>query len=267
MTIRPGTRDVWIGDVGGGSWEEINRVPDGGAGVLYNFGWPCYEGSPRHGGFDAADLAICENLYAQPGAVTQPLLAYHHSQKVVPSETCPTSTGSAVSGLAFTPANSPYPAAYDGALFFADYSRQCIWVMYAGTERSSPIRRTSSHSSRTRCSPSTSSSGRTESSTTWTSQPARSGGSRSRLATSRRWRVATASPTSGPVPLAVNFNGSGSSDPDGTIVGTHGISTVTGSSTTRARRARPVTYTTVATYSVRLRVTDNQGAPALSSPI
>ena len=29
----------------------------------------------------------------------------------------------------------PYPAAYNGALFFADYSRNCIWAMMPGVER------------------------------------------------------------------------------------------------------------------------------------
>ena len=46
-----------------------------------------------------------------------------------PSETCP-SGSSSVSGLAFAPASGgTYPAEYDGALFFADYSRDCIWAM------------------------------------------------------------------------------------------------------------------------------------------
>ena len=27
----------------------------------------------------------------------------------------------------------PYPAAYDNAMFFADYSRDCIWAMFPGS--------------------------------------------------------------------------------------------------------------------------------------
>ncbi len=38
---------------------------------------------------------------------------------------------SSITGLAFYPGGS-YPARYDGALFFADYSRNCIWVMLKG---------------------------------------------------------------------------------------------------------------------------------------
>ena len=56
-----------------------------------------------------------------------PYFAYHHSAWVVPNETC--STGSpSTAGLEFEFAatQSPYLAEYDAALFFADYSRDCI---------------------------------------------------------------------------------------------------------------------------------------------
>ena len=46
---------------------------------------------------------------------------------MVPGESGPTG-GSAISGLAFYP-KVPYPAQYDGALFFADAVRGCIWAM------------------------------------------------------------------------------------------------------------------------------------------
>ena len=42
LAIRPGTNDVWVGDRGGGYWEEFDRVPDTSS--VRNFGWPCYEG-------------------------------------------------------------------------------------------------------------------------------------------------------------------------------------------------------------------------------
>jgi glucose/arabinose dehydrogenase len=40
MTIDPATDDVWLGDVGQGAWEEVDRVAAGG-----NYGWDCYEGA------------------------------------------------------------------------------------------------------------------------------------------------------------------------------------------------------------------------------
>jgi glucose/arabinose dehydrogenase/PKD repeat protein len=134
FTSRPGTSELWLGDVGWNDWEEINRITDP-LGTVENFGWPCYEGAGRQGGYDATNLNICENLYGQPGAVTAPYFAYHHSNRVVPNETCPTGSSS-IAGLdfQFAASNSNYPADYADALFFADYSRDCIWVMPKGTD-------------------------------------------------------------------------------------------------------------------------------------
>ena len=61
-TFRPGTNEIWVGDVGWNTWEEINRVVSPTAGVD-NFGWPCYEGADRQSGYDGANLPLCENLY------------------------------------------------------------------------------------------------------------------------------------------------------------------------------------------------------------
>jgi len=132
LTTLPGTSQIWLGDVGRNTWEEINRIRNPSDSVVENFGWPCYEGSPRQSSFDVLDLTVCENLYAQSGAVTPPFREYSHSAKVVPGETCPTGSSS-ISGIAFSNGGS-YPAGYDGALFFADYSRDCIWAMRKGAD-------------------------------------------------------------------------------------------------------------------------------------
>ncbi len=126
MAVRPGTDEVWLGDVGWGTWEELNRLNPGQAS---NFGWPCYEGASRQPAYDSADLKLCEDLYAGAGQ-TGPFYTYDHAAQVVPGESCP-SGSSSIAGVAFEAGNL-FPAAYDGALFFADYSRDCIWVMRAG---------------------------------------------------------------------------------------------------------------------------------------
>lgn len=129
MTIRLGTSEVWLGDVGLGTWEEIDRIPSPTDAIVENFGWPCYEARSRPAGYDGADLSICENLYAEAGAETPPYFAYHHNSQVVPGESCPVG-GSSIAGVAFSfYTGGPYPASYDGTLFFADYSRDCIWAM------------------------------------------------------------------------------------------------------------------------------------------
>jgi glucose/arabinose dehydrogenase len=130
LTARPGTNEIWSGDVGWNTWEEINRIPNPTDPAVANFGWPCYEGGARQSGYDATNLAICEDLYAAANAVTVPYFTYNHANRVVANETCPTGSSS-ISGLAFYEGGA-YPATYDGALFFADYSRDCIWVMFAG---------------------------------------------------------------------------------------------------------------------------------------
>jgi glucose/arabinose dehydrogenase len=130
FAFRPPTSELWVGDVGWTAWEEINRIPNPTDAVVENFGWPCYEGSARQSGYDSANLNICENLYSTANAVTNPFFRYHHNDEVVTGESCPTGSSS-ISGVSFefSPTGGSYPTAYQRALFFADYSRDCIWVM------------------------------------------------------------------------------------------------------------------------------------------
>ncbi|MEU6719458.1 LamG-like jellyroll fold domain-containing protein [Nonomuraea sp. NPDC046802] len=130
ITNRPGTPEIWIGEVGWNTFEEINRVANPTSGVA-NFGWPCYEGAGRQGGYDNLNLTLCENLYAAgPSAHTQPYFAWNHATRPAPNDPCP-SGGSSAGGVAFYDGGA-YPDAYDGALFLSDYSRQCVWVMTKG---------------------------------------------------------------------------------------------------------------------------------------
>ena len=71
--------------------------------------------------------------------------------------------------------------------------------------------------------------------------------------------VMSAAPTSGIAPLLVSFDGSSSSDADGTIV-SHQWSF--GDGATGSGSATSHTYTTPGAYNARLTVTDNQGASA-----
>jgi glucose/arabinose dehydrogenase len=135
MAVRPGTDELWVGDVGWRTDEEINRLPDP-TGDLTNFGWPCVEGAAAQNAYDAADLSICENLYAE-GGDTKPFFSYRHGQPLNAPDDCAVAAGSATSGVAFQlDSGSPYPDEYDGALFFSDYARNCIWVMPRGADGS-----------------------------------------------------------------------------------------------------------------------------------
>ena len=257
MTSRPGTRELWIGDVGWGNWEEINRIVDPIDPLVENFGWPCYEGVGIQSGYDNANLNICENLYSEPGAVLAPYFTYAHSAKVVPNETCPTGS-SAIAGLSFYTVG-PYPANYDGALFFADYSRDCIWAMHKGTN-GLPNPATITTFAAAAANPvdiQVSPSGELF-------YADLDGGTIRRIAfvstNQPPLAVATANPTSGSPPLQVNFDGSGSSDPDvGQTLSYAWDLDGDGQFDDASTVLATFTYTTSGTKIATLRVTDSSG--------
>jgi glucose/arabinose dehydrogenase len=133
FTFRPGTSEVWVADVGWNTWEEVDRLVSPTTKPAANFGWPCYEGAPQNAPFSA--LNMCKALYADSAnRAIGPYDAYNHSSTLGSGDTCGTASGSSViSAIGFTAANSNYPAAYKGALFFGDHSRNCIWVEPVGS--------------------------------------------------------------------------------------------------------------------------------------
>lgn len=254
--FRPGTQQLWLGDVGWSTWEEINRVADIDDGVAENFGWPCYEGAARQGGYDGANLNLCESLYAGGGQVA-PFYAYHHSAKVVPVDSCPTGS-SAVSGIAFED-GSNYPADYDGALFFADAARGCIWVMKRGG---------GTNPSASQISQFVGGAGQVVQIVVGPGGDLfyldLGAGQLHRVVYTGSNRVPTAvvsaTPTSGPAPLTVQFDGGGSHDLDGGVLTYAWDLDGDGAFDDSTARAPTYTYTSNGTVTARLRVTDNAGA-------
>ena len=145
IAFRPGTSDLYVADVGNQTWEEIERVaiPTTARtpGTMPNFGWPCYEG-PGKSTWQAFNINLCTDLYAAgAGAITSPLYAYSHVDTKSPTGPCfvPDASGkmgSSVTGLAFYQGPSgttvAYPSAYSGAMFFVDYSRNCLAAILPG---------------------------------------------------------------------------------------------------------------------------------------
>ena len=258
FTFRPGTNELWAGDVGWNDWEEINRIPNATDAVMENFGWPCYEGVGHQSGYDSANLNICENLYLT-NPVTAPYFAYHHSNRVVPNESCPTGSSS-VAGLEFQFNNgNSYPADYQDALFFADYSRDCIWVMPKGADGLPAP-------------------GQVKTFVAGAANPVNletgpggdlfyvdfDGGTIRRIryfSTNRPpVAVATATPTTGAAPLTVNFDGTGSSDPDPGDTITYAWDLDGDGAFDDSTATRPTyTYTASSSYTAALRVTDTGG--------
>jgi glucose/arabinose dehydrogenase len=262
FTFRPGTRELWVADVGQTSWEEINRVNNWLDTPMKNFGWPCYEGNGRQGGWDALNVDLCESLYAQPAGLVTPFYTYAHSSKVVPGESCPSGTSS-ITGISFTfYSGGPYPPAYDGALFFADRARKCIWAM---------LRNGSTLPDKTRIQ-------------TFVAGAAGAvdlqvgpGGDlyyadydagavkriRYTAGNQAPTAVATASPTSGPAPLTVRFDATQSSDPDPGDTVSYAWDLDGDGAYDDSTSAQPSwTFTQPGTYTAKLLVTDNHGALA-----
>ena len=96
------TGDLWIGDVGQGSWEEIDRVPAGQKGL--DFGWNVMEGT---------------HCYARDGCsqdgLTLPVTEYSHD------EGCSVTGGTVYRGTA--------EPALAGWYVFSDYCSGRFWVV------------------------------------------------------------------------------------------------------------------------------------------
>lgn len=136
FAISAETNEIYTGDVGWNDFEEINRF-NPNAGALYNAGWPCFEGGGPQPGYADLDYEICGQLYDEPGSTSPPFLSYKHHKGVSADDQCskegPEYEGSAISGIAVYDGGA-FPGPYDGALFFADSVRRCVWVMFAGAD-------------------------------------------------------------------------------------------------------------------------------------
>jgi glucose/arabinose dehydrogenase len=260
FTFRPGTSEIWLGDVGMNVWEEINRVVAPNDTKVENFGWPAYEGPVLQPAYANQALPLLDALYAAgPTAHDGPYYAYQHSAKVDPASNEPTGSSS-ISGLAFSQGGN-MPSALDGALFFSDYSRSMIWVMYRGINGlpdPTNIRAfipTASGPVHLMIGPDGS-----------LYYPDFNGG------TIRRVRfvgttnqppnaVIQASATTGLPGLTVNFSGTSSSDPDvGNVLSYAWDLDGDGQFDDGTGPTASFTYTAFGPYTATLRVTDNLGA-------
>jgi glucose/arabinose dehydrogenase len=205
FTFRPGTSEIWFGDVGWNVAEEVNRVPD--LERVRNYGWPCYEGVPRMGAYDTLNLDTCEDLYAE-GSSTPPYFHYEHGDAL---GNCAAGTSS-VTGISFYAGNQ-YPAHYRDALFVADYARSCILMLPKGAN-GLPNPGAAQVFGSGLSGPVDLQQGPDEA----LYYVDLIGGSIHRIAypagNHTPTAVATATPDRGPTPLSVSFDGSASSDPD-----------------------------------------------------
>jgi glucose/arabinose dehydrogenase/PKD repeat protein len=226
-----------VGDVGWGSWEEINLVPAAGG----NYGWPCYEGAGQNGGY--ASFERCVQEYAA-GTARPPAIAFEHAAN---------SDNAIMAGPTYGGAS--YPAEYSGRLFSGDYGRGLLRTITfdgAGTGTAQTFA-TQWIGVDLAAQPVTGNIVYADPGPTFGPGEGKikvieyTGGNRRPVA------VAGASPTSGPAPLRVNFSSAGSNDPEGVPL-TYLWSFGDGGTSTAANPTHD--YSTRGAYTATLRVSD-----------
>ncbi len=108
FNFRPDNGAIISGDVGWDTWEELD-APTRGA----NLGWPCYEGANQQPGYAA--FSQCQALYAA-GAATPPIYQWDHAAGTAAA------VGGALTG------NNGYSGAYRNTYFFADYAVDMLYT-------------------------------------------------------------------------------------------------------------------------------------------
>lgn len=238
-----GTR-FFINDGGQGTWEEVNEGRPGA-----NYGWSHCEGAhdnPNNSGAFVCDAA----------SYTPPVHEYNHD------------TGySSVTGGAFVP-NGFWPAQYDDSYLFGDFV--CGKIFELSPDGSGGFQKTEFASGLGSSSATAMTFGPHAGGQALYYAGYGNGGEIRRIAyvgdTNRPPIAAvTANPIAGSSPLAVDFDGSGSDDPDTDDMLTYLWDFGDGSTTETTTPTTSHTYSTDGAYTASLRVRDNHGA--VSGPV
>ena len=224
------TEELWFGDVGWNTWEEVDH---GGAGS--NFGWPCYEGNGPQPFFQSNFPAQCGGLTG----VTPPFHTYDHStgsaviggpiytarpirRSIATTSSSPTTRGTSSSEWCSTPQHhpvsvQPFATAIPGPVALTQGPDGMIYYLSFTT------------------------------------------GEINRIRYNGPVAKAAATPTNGPSPLAVSFSSAGSSAPGG---GTLSYLWDFGDGTTSTAANPSHTYTTATPrrFTARLTVSIPSGA-------
>ena len=190
----------------------------------------------------------------------RPVLAYEHDIALTDTDNCD-ANGNSISAIEFYPSTATsFPTSFGGALFFADYSRECIWVMKKGAN-GLPDPNNLSMFANLGIYPVDMKVGPNGDlffvdiafgairQITYT-------GDENRAPTAH----AVASPAYGPAPLEVGFDASGSTDPDEGDTLTYAWDLDGDGEYDDSTEVHPRTTYDEGTHDVSLRVTDSQGA-------
>jgi glucose/arabinose dehydrogenase/chitodextrinase len=232
FSFHPTTGEIYFGEVGWNTYEEVNR---GSAGA--NFGWPCYEGDLEQPVFSG--FTQCQQLARV--SVTFPFFTYGRNLGAA-----------AIGGAFYTGTN--YPEAYRGSYFFADYVGN--WIRRVGFDASGnptdvlEFASDLSAPSNVELGP--------DGNLYYISF---STGQIRRIRFNGPKAVASATPTSGSSPLQVAFSSAGSTDPSGgTLLYLWDFGD--GASSTSPNPSHTYTASGVAHFTATLTVTSTSGASA-----
>ncbi len=245
FTLRPNQGPV-VGDVGANDREEIDLLKPG-----KSYGWPCYEGDVRTPLYDQETR--CQQEYTKEGTATA---------HVAPNWSYPHGAGaSIIAGPVYS--GTGYPAEFRGDVFVGDYVQG--WVKRlkfdANEKLTSVIDFATSWPTAVelQAMPGAGDVGYVDlgyGGTTPALRSVRYTGSLNGPPVAR----STATPTSGTAPLLVQFDGTGSTDPDGDAL-TYDWDF--GDATAHATTAKPShSYAANGAYTARLTVADGRGHTA-----
>ncbi|MBK9317106.1 MAG: PQQ-dependent sugar dehydrogenase [Acidobacteria bacterium] len=233
FAVDPANGRIFINDVGNAEWEEINLLSSGA-----NFGWPVCEG-PQNTGYGSCND---QNL-------VYPIHAYPH-----------TANGGAITGGVFYRGDQ-FPNQYVGDYFFSDYTRG--WIRYLDSANQVTGINNPYNDFQTAQLPVDLKVGPNGSlyylsiGSGAVYEILYSSGNLNPIAT------ISANPVSGPMPLMVIFDGSGSSDQDGDALTYSwnfgdGSPSVNGSNVTH-------TYQAAGSYTATLTVNDGRGGTSTAT--
>jgi glucose/arabinose dehydrogenase len=237
FTLRPGNKGPAVGDVGQGN-EELNLTRPGG-----NYGWPCYDANGRFWVHD--EEPRCLEEYARegtPNAATPPTWSYPRpavGSAIVPGPTYP---------------GGNYPSDYNGKIFVGDYVQG--WVKLLSVNSNDQV--TAVEDFATGWPPGVDLELMPNGDLAYVDIGFTTGGAVRRFTYADGnlppTPVASATPTEGEAPLTVQFEGSGSADPEDDLL-TYDWDFGDGSP--HSSEADPVhTYTDAGSYTARLTVDD-----------
>lgn len=124
----PKTGNVWVGDVGEITFEEVNVIPKAGGA---HFGWPFREGA------EGQPPTSCSEIEPDVGGCVDPVYYCEQSMRRSASQPddpdVPNDCASITGGVILS--DCEWPATFEGRYVFGDYASKQLWTLQANAAR------------------------------------------------------------------------------------------------------------------------------------